>query len=237
MGRKKYHGFRIGNKFEQAQVTDPNEYLETSLRAEKYIAKYAHQTEDGLYWKKEGATWSQIGEHEVDQSFYSGTTGILYYYLKLWETTGRQEFLNTVKEGTCYLARHWRDFFSQSPIFGMKIMDDGLYMGVGGIGMVLLDIYKSTGDENAKNAAREIEQYYIEGKKQDEQGVYWIDSPAMAMDGGIILFLLTAFQEFKDEKTKETVLAAAARYVKQGVRTEDGGLDFRMAGTGNPSEL
>ena len=227
MSRKKYHGFRIGNKFEQAQVTDPNEYLATSLRAEKYIAKYAYQTEDGLYWKKEGATWSQIGEHEVDQSFYSGTTGILYYYLKLWETTGRQEFLDTVKEGTRYLARHWRDFFSQSPIFGMKSMDDGLYMGVGGIGMVLLDIYKSTGDENAKNASREIEQYYIDGKKQDEPGIYWINSPAMAMAGGIILFLLTAFQEFKDEKTKETVLTAAARYVNQGVRTEDGGLDFR----------
>ena len=225
--RIKYHGFRVGSKYEQAQINDPKEYLETSLRAEKYIAQYAHQTADGLYWKKEGATWSQIGEQEVDQSFYSGTTGILYYYLKLWETTKNEEFLTIVKEGTRYLASHWKDFFDQSPIFGMKIMDAGLYMGVGGIGMVLLDIYRSTKDDAAKKGALEVAAYYMNTRKQDAQGTYWIDSPAMAMDGGIILFLLAVYQEWKEEQIKEVLLTAASRYVKQGVKTADGGLDFR----------
>lgn len=218
---------RIGKPYRTETASGPENYLNISLRAEKFIAKYAHEDKDGIYWKKRGATWSMIGEQEVDQSFYSGTSGILYYYLKLWETTKEEKFMYILKEGTRYLAAHWKEYFEQSPIFGMKEMDDGLYMGVGGIGLVFSEIYRSIQNENAKQGALEIESYYINSVKHDENGAFWTGSPAIAMDGGVILLLLRLYHQFGSEETKKVLLKAAERYIKQGIPTEKGGLEFR----------
>ncbi len=209
-------------RFKQKQPIDSEEYLKTALAVEKTLRKYRTEVSDGIYWKKKGATWSEVKEDEVDLTFYSGVSGILYFYLKLYEVTEQEDFLKELKLGTKYLALHWKDFFEQSPIFGMTVVNDGLYMGVGGIGLVLGEIYKSIGDEYAKRGALQINQYYKDNKKEDENGIYWADFTAMAMDGGVILLLLQQYEIFKDEETKQLIEIAAKRYVKKGIIHEEG---------------
>jgi lantibiotic modifying enzyme len=227
------HSFGVGQAFASAPAQSPEEYLNAALRAEKFIAGFAHETEDGIYWKKVGTTWSGVGEEEIDQSFYSGTSGILYFYLKLYETTKEPRYLEIVQKGTRYLAKHWRDFFKQSSLFGLESSNYGIYMGVGGLGLVLGEVYRSTKDENARQGMTQVVNYYKETAQRDETGVYWTGATGLAMDGGILLLLLQQYKLLGDEQTKQLLLDGAYRLLKQGERKEDGGLEFNGCKTFN----
>lgn len=100
-----------GSRYTFKKTEDPKaeDYLQAALGAEKYIRQFEH-TEDGqgIYWKKKGATWSEVPEQEIDLSFYSGNTGILYFYLKLYEVTGKEEFLEKIKAICFHMIRKWR---------------------------------------------------------------------------------------------------------------------------------
>ena len=111
------HGFGLGHAYETAQPSSPQEYLDIALRTEKFVTKYAHKMEDGIYWKKSGPGW-RGDPADIDLSLYSGSAGVLYFYLKLQEATGDSIYLETIREGTRYIAAHWRDFFDQTPVFG-----------------------------------------------------------------------------------------------------------------------
>lgn len=227
MTTNKIHGkgFQIGDAFKTAQVHDPKEYLDAVLGAEKLISKSAHVTKDGIFWKKEGQTWSRIRQDEIDQSFYSGTAGILYFYLKLYEATKEEQFFHMVQEGTRYLSLHWSNFLHQSNLFGLPGIEQGIYMGIGGIAMVLDEVYQATEDKQAKEASLAIFNYYKTTAKEDENGVYWTGSTALAMDGGIILLLLSMNELYQKEEIRELLVKAADWYLRQGEEKE-GGLEF-----------
>lgn len=173
--------------FKQKANLSADDYLQLALGAENYIKKFQNETEENIYWKKKGATWSVVPEEEIDLSFYSGNAGILFFYLKLYEVTKNEAYLDVIKKSAAYIAENWKSYFEQTPIFGDKFMVNGLYMGVGGIGLVLLETYKLTGDEKSKKGTLEIFEYYKETAKEAEDGIYWSNSPAVAMDGGVLL--------------------------------------------------
>ncbi len=218
--------------FKRKEKATAQEYLEAAIGAERYIRQFAIRNENGLCWKKKGATWSAVPEEEIDLSFYSGNTGILFYYLKLYEVTKKEEYLEIIHASVAYIVANWRKFFEQTPIFGSEFMNNGLYMGVGGIGLVLLEVYKSTKDELAKQGAVEIFEYYVELAKEAEDGIYWSDSPAVAMDGGVILFYLEIRKQFGFEKADEQLRKAAPHYLAHGIE-KNGTLEYRgWAGPG-----
>lgn len=211
--------------FKRKESSTPEEYLEAVLGAEKYIRCYEQEGPDGIYWKKKGATWSGVPESEIDLSFYSGNTGILFFYLKLYEVTKNEEYLTKIKKSVNYIATNWKNYFEQTPIFGSDFMTKGLYMGVGGIGLILLEAYKVTGDEKALQGALEIYEYYKSEVSEAGDGIYWSNSPAVAMDGGVILFLLEVEKTAKKEDARNLILKAGEHYINHGVKSE-AGLEF-----------
>lgn len=213
-------------KFKQKTPSDSREYLETALGAEKYISQYAKENETEIYWKKSGATWSSVPEEEVDLSFYSGNAGILFFYLKLYEITKEERFLNIIDKSVNYISKRWREYFKQTPIFGAEFMVDGFYMGIGGIGLVLLEVYRQTKNETAQKGAREIYEYYKGMETTAEDGIFWTDSPAVAMDGGIILYFIEIYRSLGIEEAAKTVEKAAVHYLNRGIPHGDA-LEFR----------
>ena len=94
---KKLHDFKIGQPFLYEKPSSYEEYLDAALAAEKYIAEAAKEDEDGIYWQD-------------NATLYSGDAGIIYLYIKLYEVTGDDRFLEIVKKASKRLARHWKDF-------------------------------------------------------------------------------------------------------------------------------
>lgn len=127
------HTFAIGQAYASRQADSPQEYLDAALQAERFLARNAYETEDGIYWQPPGGG-------ELDQTFYSGTAGILYFYLKLYETTGEKSWRTTAERGANYLAAHWKEFLTSTPTLGLGT-EKGLYFGLGGLGLVLVEAY------------------------------------------------------------------------------------------------
>ncbi len=222
------HGFEVGAAYQTHTPNSPNEYLEAVLGAEATIAKHQVTTPDGIYWKTSQENWREV-QGDIDLSFYSGHAGILYFYLKLWEVTRDQNHYETVLSGARYLSLHWKDFFTQKPVFHMMDLpgsSQGLYFGVAGLGLVLTEVYQATGDVYAKEGALDILEYYLEQAKEDETGTYWTGLTGLAMDGGILMLLLNYYQAFPSKELRNVITSAANHYLAQGQHHSDGALEF-----------
>lgn len=212
------HTFSIGQAFASRKAESPQDYLDAALQAEKFIRQNAHETDEGLYWQLPGGG-------ELDQTFYSGSAGVLYFYLKLAETTGDTAFRAVAERGTAYLAAHWRDLLTATPVLGLGT-EKGLHWGPAGLGLVLGEAYRVLGREDARQAAIAIGQYYRDTAITDETGTKWTESTALALDGGIILYLLQLYDLFGDQADLEWIVSAGRKYLARGRHRIGGGLEF-----------
>jgi lantibiotic modifying enzyme len=212
------HLFRIGQLFAVKQANAPSDYLAAALQAERFIAAHQQETPEGIYW-------SLQPDAPLDQTFYSGTAGILYFYLKLTEVTGEAQYSEIAEKATNYLALHWQDFLSAPPTLGLGT-ENGLYFGLGGLGLVLGEAYRTLGNQRAAEAAHAIVTYYQQQAKTDENGAYWTGSTALALDGGVILLLLQQYQLFPNEAVKALIQSAGLHYLKSGKKRIGGGIEY-----------
>lgn len=212
------HKFAVGRAYAVLSPDKPEDYLQAALQAEQFLVQNAQETEKGIFWQNPDAT-------NKDFTFYSGSAGVLYFYLKLAETTGDEGYRAIAEKGTNYLAAHWRDFLNAPPTLGLGT-EKGLYFGLGGVGLVLGEAFRVLHNQSAAEAAKEIIAYYQEIAITDENGIHWTDSTALAMDGGIILLLLQQYELFKDDKVRETILSAGRAYLSRGKRLMGGGIEY-----------
>lgn len=210
---KKVHDFKIGQPFLYEKPSSYEEYLDAALAAEKYIAEAAKEDEDGIYWQD-------------NATLYSGDAGIIYLYIKLYEVTGDDRFLEIVKKASKRLARHWKDFLDAEPTLPLPGAHEGLHFGLGGLSIALAESYKINPDEEVADAIKGIGEHYINTATRDENGIFFTGGTGLAMDGGIILVLLGQYELFGGEELKKAILEAAAHYLAAGEPKSDGALEY-----------
>lgn len=181
---------------------------------------FLEECEDGIYSREvEGA-----GKNNL----YVGLAGILHMYLQFYlvehyEKSNCQrdiDYEHIIKEMTRYLSIHWKDGLEYVKQNGEAVlgMAEAFYGGIGGIGMVLNEVYKVFADESAKKAVWEIITYYKEHAVRTEKGIYWSDNSAIFFDGGITLFLIDSFLTYQDE---QEVLKNSVDEVKNFITDKD----------------
>jgi lantibiotic modifying enzyme len=202
------HTFQVGKPYATAQAKSLTDYLDAARQAEQFIARYQKETPDGIYWQ-------QDSDKPLDQTFYSGTAGILYFYLELTSVTGEARYRTIAEQGTNYLSAHWQDFLSAPPTLGMGT-ENGLYFGLGGLALVLNEAYRVLGSEKAAKASQEIVARYQSIAQTDENGTFWTGSTALALDGGVLLLLLQHEKLFPSEALDQLIRSAGQHYLKSG---------------------
>lgn len=196
------------------------EYIEVVLRAEHFIREFKESSSEGIYWNEiKGAG---------NLTFYRGTAGILYFYLQLYQATKDLRYKEIVLKSAGYLSRRWKDLIEMAKAEG-EIVDGivlGFYMGIGGIGAVLIKVWQLFEDEAAKKGFEEIIEYYKSSVIKVEDGIYWSDNSPLYLDGGAVLFLLSAYEATGDDEILEMICQAADHLMAVGVWHEDGGLEI-----------
>lgn len=227
-----------GKPFPTHHAQNASDYLNAALSAERWIAAFEHKTPEGIFWQQDAS-------QPIDLSLYSGSAGVAYFYLKLTEVTGNAEFAEKARCGLSYAAAHWRDLLLpeqaafQDNREGAPGVHLGAHMGVGGVGLALIEGAKTFAEsrdaEKYRRAARAIGRFYTdESAQQGENGPYWTGSPALLMDGGIMLFLIALYETFGDQQLLEFIKAAGAQYLRWGAESPRGGVDFNGAGIETP---
>lgn len=206
-------------RFLTAEVTSPQDYLDCARAAEQYVRTFLEKTEDGIRYVAEGSE---------QNSYYKGTAGILHMYLQLQRVVPEEEYLYDIRELTRYLSLHYLDDVKRAKQDGEFVagMAEGFYTGLAGIGLVMNEVWEQYQDENAEEAARAIQDYYLEHQIKHAEGICWSDNAAVFFDGGIVLYLLDSYRIFQRKELLPVIETATDYILSTGIRHENGGLEI-----------
>jgi lantibiotic modifying enzyme len=195
-----------------ASAKEKRPYLESALQAACWIRASAVQT-------GKGTTWPAVPENEksINNSLYSGTPGVVLFFLEAYYSTGNKTFLADARAGADYLLATLEEE-----------KGTGLYVGVSGIGFVLEETFKATQDEKYREGVEQCLEYVRNNALKKGKGVEW--SPTTDIISGTAgtgLFLIYAAREWKDSSLLDLAVQAGQRLMELG-QAEGGGTKWAM---------
>jgi lantibiotic modifying enzyme len=236
----------VAGAAETARRSTEGVHLDRALRAERWLRAQAVVTESGKIWRSPG----EKDDHPVTNgNLYYGSAGILLFYLELHQQTGDEAFLQEARDGASYLIAtvpkelYIKRDLSFLEIFPSLNLPEGgempaftaanglghpnqasLYWGVSGIGFALGEMFRVTGDEQYRTAARKIVDLLLRDKHDDESGMTWGSAPEVMLgDAGVGLFLLYAAEELGHPGAEKAARAVGSSLLARA-KESDGGL-------------
>src|SRR4030095_2696423 len=190
-------------------------YRDAALQAAQWIRATAIQTDQGRLWPADPQD-----PKSVNNTLYSGTPGVILFFLEAHRSTGDPSFLRDAETG----ADHLLTILANEK-------ESGLYVGVAGIGYVLTETFKATGELKYRSGALRCTQLLRERAVKAGKGVEWNETTDIIAGGaGIGLFLLYAARELNEPALRELAIQDGHRLIDLGL-SEQSGLKWRM----NPS--
>jgi lantibiotic modifying enzyme len=189
--------------------------LKAALEAARWIRASAIQSEPGAGWPADPRD-----PLSVSNTLYSGSPGVILFFLEAFQATGDKTLLQDARSGSDHLLAS----------LSME-KDCGLYDGISGIGFALEETFKATRDRKYRQGAVRCAELVRERAVKRGRGVEWNDSTDIVSGGaGIGLFLLYAAKEFKDSLWIELASQTANRLIELA-RPEGIGTKWAMTPT------
>ncbi len=192
-------------------------YLAAATDTAKWIRSTAMKTEHGTHWP--ATPGSTVARHrECNPTLYSGTPGVVLFFLELHRATGRAEDLQDARAG----ADHLLATLDEKP-------QSGLYTGVAGVGFVLGEVYRATNDAKYRDGMRKSVEILQRTAIEKGAGVEWTPvTDIISGTAGTGLYLLHAARELKMPAAKDLAVRAGRRLIELG-QAEAGGTKWPMS--------
>ncbi|MGH9944537.1 MAG: lanthionine synthetase LanC family protein, partial [Pyrinomonadaceae bacterium] len=182
-------------------------YLKAALEAARWIRASAINAEQGVVWPADPRD-----PKTVSRDLYSGTPGVVLFFLELYRSTGDQTYLKDARGGADYLLAHLADE-----------KETGLYEGIAGIGFTLTETFKATREVKYRQGAMRCVQLLRERAAKTGSGVEWSETTdIISGSAGTGLFLLYAARELKDPRARELAVLAGLRLSELGLPASGG---------------
>ena len=187
-------------------------YLAASEKTASWIRASEVRAPEGLSWP---AVPKDPGS--VALNLYSGTPGVVLFFLQAYYSTGKEAYLRAAREGADFLL---------SRMAGVNGM--GLYEGLSGIAFALEETYRASGDEKYRQGFLVCLGRIKTAAVEAGAGVEWgSTTDIISGNAGTGLFLIYAARETKDGSWLDLAARAGARLAELG-RPENGGLKWAM---------
>jgi lantibiotic modifying enzyme len=187
-------------------------YIDAALAAARWIKTSGLATHNGKVWPAD-----PLDPKSTSPNLYSGTPGVVLFFIEAYRSTGSQEFLKEARAGADFLASSYS-----------AVKDYGLYTGLSGIAFALFEAHRLTRDNSHRLAAESCVQAIRAGARQTGAGVEWNDTTdIISGSAGIGLFLIYAAREMKDRGLIKLASSAARRLIEVA-RPEQGGIKWAM---------
>jgi lantibiotic modifying enzyme len=174
---------------------------------------------------RDAARWIRAQPPSASADLYSGTAGVVLFFLELHRATGARADLDAATAGADALLA---SLDAQS--------ETGLYTGLAGIGFVLAETGKATGAAKHREGARRVVALLAARARASGDGVDWnATTDIIGGTAGIGLFLLYAARELDLPDARALAVRAGRRPLAQGT-PEAGGLKWAMT-PGEPLHL
>lgn len=197
----------------QPAVASPSArpYLDAALAAERWIARQAVPTADGLTWPADPAD-----PKSVQRDLYTGTPGVVLFYSELARVTGEDRYREAARDGGRYLAGLVR---AGDAAEAFKGENAGLYTGLAGIAYTLSVAGVASGDARLATAAGEAMQLVVRLAAPAGAGVAWSESnDIISGSSGIGLTLLWAAKALGTPGATEAAAGAGRHLLETSIR-------------------
>lgn len=202
-------------------------YLDAALQAAKWIRTARVETPDGCVWlqgpeRPEGLSSSP--------DLYHGGAGVVLFLLQLGRVTGDAAHLEEAARGAGALIAGLPD--ALVPDQGQE----GLYIGVAGVGFALDQVHQATGKEEHRKGAARCRDLLLkaarpvpapEGTEAPEKAEWGEVNDVIAGAAGAGLYLLDRARQLEDLAALRLAVRVGHRLVERGI-PEAGGLKWRM---------
>ena len=102
-------------------------FLKNAQQTAHWLQSCSRQTPNGKVWAADPRDSTT-----VSTNLYSGSSGVMLFFLEMYRTTQNKIYLNDARAGADYLLATLPDTLAQE--------QSGLYTGAAGIGMLLLHL-------------------------------------------------------------------------------------------------
>ena len=200
-------------------LTHARPYHDAALRAESWIRRSAVHDALGTRWPVDPDKPA-----EIRTDLYSGTPGVVLFYLEAWAATGDRAMLETAASGADHLI-------ATLPPDAAKLGEDGagLYSGVAGIAYVLERTHAATGRASHREGAGRAMSLLHAAAVPAGTGIAWNEAnDIVAGSAGIGLVMLWAQRALADGAARGDATKAGRHLVEVGI-PEKGGLKWELA--------
>ena len=200
------------NQVTEGQVAENStKYLEAALKAENWLSSVKRFNDKGHVF------WPVCPDDSEEFSFdlYHGNSGVIGFYLSLFEVTKSPEFLHQATAGADHLAE-WIEQLDprKEPL--------GLYTGVAGYGQTMIRLWRTTNKERYKRAALKCVDYIESEAKSkasyDNESCHFNSvTDVIAGSAGICQFLLNAYEAFESQAAFNLAIRCGDGLIADGI--------------------
>lgn len=223
MQRENKYKFIIGGLHSKKKVLDDKEYVDIALKTHEYLETLRIDDKDGIYW-------ANHGKENGDGAIYTGSAGVIYFYIELYNMTKDEKYLDIINKAADYIGINWRKA-GEAGVAMLReygINEDlgtiyNYYSGAASTGEGLIAVYQLTHRDKDKAAVKEMTDFILENAKEDKNGLYWGIDCTMFHNAGTMIYLYHAAEFLQDEHIKEAASRAADRIVANAIEDPRGG--------------
>ena len=195
-------------------ATASRPYLDTAIDAARWIRSTAIKTEHGTVWPAD-----PTDPKSVNPLLYSGTPGVVLFFLEMHRATGKTDYLAEARAGADHLLANL-----DAP------MNAGLYTGLAGVGFTLTEVHKATRDAKYREGARRVVSMLHAKAKRDGEGVEWSEvTDIIGGSAGPGLFLLSPRPGSWGRPRRSNLAVRAGRRLLELSQPEAGGRKWAMS--------
>lgn len=215
-----------------------DDYLKAAIDAADWISQYEIEEETGSTWR----TFPQeqpglSGETFLSNtSFYTGSAGIGFFFLRLYQVTRDEKWLGKAIRACDYLISQEKDISYYKEVqnnidseagkeHASKLYGWAFSYKVGPIceGQFAHALYLETGNQKYYDfAIRQADVFVSAGLEKDGK-IHWSDARDIVGDAGGIVYLLQVYKQTQDKKYLETAIKAGEYIEDFAFSTNNGG--------------
>ena len=185
----------------------PRPHLENARAVGKWLQDVAVLGDGGM-------DWPVVPDEALPSSpdLYSGTAGVVLFFLEMAQATGEAEYLQTAMRGADYLVTRMG-----------RVQQPGLYTGLAGIAFTLEMVYRATGEGRYREVALQCLERIHARALEEGAGVRWnASTDIISGSAGIGLFLLWAAENMEHPASRDLAVRAGRRLAQLGLKADDG---------------
>lgn len=183
------------------------------MKVESWLASVERTDKDGRIF------WPTSPDESKEYSFdlYHGNAGVIGFYLRLYDVTKDEKYLQRAVQGADHLQHRIETLDAKEPL--------GLYTGVAGYGQTMINVWRRTKQEKHKQAALNcIEHIKAQAKSKESytgeachfNGV----TDVIGGSAGIVSFLLDAHESLDSQAAIKLAIRCGDGLVADGIKTK-----------------